>query len=107
MTLICGDNYAVENQESLIAAALEKFARARPICSSPDPVFWPGDMARGRGALGSAVQSQIGIPVVTGMARENPGADLYRRNRWYIIDSGDSAARMRDVLERWRISRSN
>ena len=24
MTLICGDNYAVENQESLIAAALEK-----------------------------------------------------------------------------------
>jgi len=37
--------------------------------------------------------------VVTGMARENPGADLYREPL-YIIDSGDSAAQMRDVLEK-------
>jgi glycine reductase len=49
------------------------------------------------GALCSAVQSELAIPVVTAMAGENPGADLYRE-ALYIIDSGPSSAKMRDVL---------
>ena len=49
------------------------------------------------GALCVAVQSQLGIPVITGMSEENPGVDLYR-DALYIIDSGTNAARMRDVL---------
>ena len=99
MTLICGDNYAVENQESLIAAALEKIRACKADLFVAGPCFLAGRYGVAAGALGSAVQSQIGIPVVTGMARENPGADLYREPL-YIIDSGDSAARMRDVLEK-------
>jgi glycine reductase len=49
------------------------------------------------GALCSAVQKTLGIPVVTGMSEENPGVDLYREGL-YIIDSGTNAARMRNVL---------
>jgi len=99
MTLICGDNYAVENQESFIAAAMEKIRACKADLFVAGPCFLGGRYGVAAGALGSAVQSQIGIPVVTGMARENPGADLYREPL-YIIDSGDSAARMRDVLEK-------
>jgi glycine reductase len=51
------------------------------------------------GALCSAVQAEIAIPVITGMARENPGADLYREPL-YIVDSGENAAKMREVLVR-------
>ena len=49
-------------------------------------------------------KSQLGIPVITGMARENPGVDLYREPL-YIIDSGDNAARMREVLGQMAQSR--
>ena len=99
MTLICGDNYAVENQESLIAAALEKIRACKADLFVAGPCFLAGRYGVAAGALGSAVQSQIEIPVVTGMARENPGADIYREPL-YIIDSGDNAAQMREVLGR-------
>jgi glycine reductase len=51
------------------------------------------------GALGSIVQLQLNVPVVTGMSEENPGVDLYRE-ALYIVDSGANAAKMRDVLAR-------
>src|SRR5258705_2487867 len=98
MTLICGDNYAVENQESLIGAALKKIRAHNADLFVAGPCFLAGRYGMAPGALGSAVQLQIGIPVVTGMARENPRADLYPEPL-YIIDSGDKAARQRDLFE--------
>ena len=78
MTLVCGDNYAVENLEAMIGSALEKSARPDRIYSSPDHAFKPAAMGWRQGALCSAVQSKLGIPVVTGMSEENPGVDLYQ-----------------------------
>jgi glycine reductase len=49
------------------------------------------------GALCKAVQSELGIPVMTGMAAENPGVDLYRQEL-YIVDSGASVSAMPEVL---------
>ena len=97
LTLICGDNYAVEHLESFIAAALEKIRSADADLFVAGPCFLAGRYGVAAGALCAAVQSKIGIPVITGMARENPGADLYR-DGLYIIDSGENAAKMRDVL---------
>jgi len=51
------------------------------------------------GALCVAVQLKLGIPVIAGMAQENPGVDLYREFI-YIVDSGDNTAKMLDVLTR-------
>jgi betaine reductase len=99
LTLICGDNYAVENQQAFISVALEKIRQARADLLVAGPCFLAGRYGMAAGALCAAVQAQLGIPVVTGMARENPGADLYRE-MLYIIDSGDNAAKMRDVLEK-------
>ncbi len=97
LTLVCGDNYAVENQAAMLAAAVEKIRAAKPDLLVAGPCFQAGRYGIAAGALCAAVQSQLNIPAVTGMAAENPGADLYREFL-YIIDSGENAAKMRDVL---------
>jgi len=51
------------------------------------------------GAICAAVQSDLGIPVITGMHEENPGVDLYRESL-YIIDSGRTVAGMQSAMER-------
>jgi betaine reductase len=98
-TIICGDNFAVENQQAVIADALIAIGNAKPDLFVAGPCFLAGRYGMAAGALCAAVQSKLGIPVITGMARENPGADLYREFL-YIVDSGDNAAKMRDVLAR-------
>jgi glycine reductase complex component B subunit gamma len=99
LTLVCGDNYAVENQETMISSALEKIRDARSDLLVAGPCFQAGRYGMAAGALCSAVQSKLGIPVITGMSEENPGADLYRE-MLYIVDSGANAAKMRDVLHK-------
>src|ERR1044071_5449855 len=99
LTLIGGDNYAVEHQDELIASALEKIRAAGADLFIAGPCFLAGRYGVAAGALCKAVQSQLEIPAITAMARENPGADLYRESL-YIIDSGESAAKMDEVLAR-------
>jgi len=99
MTLICGDNHAVENQQEMIASALAKICEAKPDLFVAGPCFQAGRYGMAAGALGSRVQSQLNVPVVTGMSEENPGVDLYRE-ALYIVDSGANAAKMREVLAR-------
>jgi betaine reductase len=96
-TLICGDNHAVEHQDEMIAAALEKIGAANADLFVAGPCFNAGRYGMAAGALCVAVQSKLNIPVMTGMAAENPGTDLYRE-ALYIVDSGENAAKMRDVL---------
>ncbi len=96
-TLICGDNYAVENQDAMVADALETIRAAKADLFVAGPCFQAGRYGMAAGALCSAVQSKLSIPVITSMADENPGADLYREFL-YIVDSGASAAKMREVL---------
>lgn len=99
LTLICGDNYAVENQQRMLAAALEQIQRAQAQLFVAGPCFLAGRYGMSAGALCSAVRSNLNIPVITAMGGENPGADLYRE-ALYIIDSGSNAAKMRDVIEK-------
>jgi betaine reductase len=96
-TLICGDNYAVENQDKMIETALERIRDAKADLFVAGPCFQAGRYGMAAGALCSAVQSKLKIPVITGMSEENPGADLYRE-MLYIVDSGTQAAKMREVL---------
>jgi len=96
-TLICGDNYAVENQEQMVAAAVETIRSAAPDLFVAGPCFQAGRYGMAAGALCAAVQSKLGIPAITGMSAENPGVHLYRE-ALYIVDSGANAAKMRDVL---------
>ena len=97
LTLVCGDNYAVENQAGMLTAAVAKIRAAKADLLVAGPCFQAGRYGMAAGSLCAAVQTQLNIPAVTGMAAENPGADLYREFL-YIIDSGENAAKMRDAL---------
>ena len=98
-TLVCGDNYAVENLQAVVEEALGKIRDAEAELFVAGPCFLAGRYGLAAGALCTAVQAKLGIPVVTAMARENPGVDLYRESL-YIIDSQENAAKMREVLTR-------
>ena len=98
-TLVCGDNYAVEHQEELTAEVLEHVRNADADLFVAGPCFDAGRYGMAAGALCSAVQTELGIPVLTAMHEENPGADLYREGL-YIIDSGRNATNMRQVVQR-------
>ena len=63
------------------------------------PCFDAGRYGMAAGALCSAVQKEIGIPVLTAMHEENPGVDLYREGL-YIVDSGRNATTMKQVVQR-------
>lgn len=98
-TLICGDNYAVEHQEEVTASVVAQVRDAQADLFVAGPCFDAGRYGMAAGALCVAVQTELGIPVVTAMHEENPGADLYRE-ALYIADSGKAASQMKDVMAR-------
>lgn len=96
-TIIAGDNHAAENLETLTEMVLKEVRAGQADLFVAGPCFEAGRYGVAAGALCAAVQAELGIPVVTGMAPENPGVDLYRQEI-YIIDSGASVSAMREVL---------
>jgi glycine reductase complex component B subunit gamma len=96
-TIIAGDNYAAEQLETLTELVVTHVKAAHAELFVAGPCFEAGRYGMVAGALCKAVQSALGIPVVTGMAPENPGVDLYRQDL-YIVDSGANVSAMRDVL---------
>jgi glycine reductase complex component B subunit gamma len=99
LTLVCGDNYAVENQDQMVVAAVQKIREANADLLIAGPCFGAGRYGMAAGALCSAVQSQLNIPVLTAMSEENPGTDLYRE-LIYIVDSSTNAAKMREAVRK-------
>lgn len=96
-TIIAGDNYGAEQLEPLTELVLSQVKAAQAELFVAGPCFEAGRYGMVAAALCQAVQSQLGIPVITGMAPENPGVDLYRQDL-YIVDSGASVGAMREVL---------
>ncbi len=99
LTFVCGDNFAVEHQAELTAAILEKLRETRMDLFVAGPCFDAGRYGMAAGAICRAVQTELGVPVVTAMSEENPGVDLYR-DALYIIDSGTNVTKLRDVVAR-------
>ncbi|MQG67716.1 MAG: glycine/betaine/sarcosine/D-proline family reductase selenoprotein B [SAR202 cluster bacterium] len=97
VTLICGDNYAVEHQDRVTADVVKLVRDADADLFVAGPCFEAGRYGMAAGALCTAVQAELGIPAVAAMDEESPGVDLYREGL-YIIDSGANAGAMRDVL---------
>ena len=96
-TIICGDNYAAERLDEIGPYVVEEVRKAGADLFAAGPCFGAGRYGVAAGAVCAAVKAELGIPVITGMDAENPGADLYRR-RVLIVDSGGNAARMRDAI---------
>ena len=49
------------------------------------------------GTIGKAVKDSLRIPVVSGMYRENPGAEIFKKDL-YIVETADSAKGMKQAV---------
>jgi len=95
-TIVCGDSYFNENPEKAKEQILALIADAEINLFIAGPAFNAGRYGVACGAICEAVAAEFGIPVVTGMYVENPGADMYKE-KMYIISTRNSAVGMRDA----------
>ena len=96
-TVICGDGYFNENLAEASKTVVKMIAKHKPDLVVAGPAFNAGRYGVACGAVAKVVLEEIGIPTVSGMFAENPGVDLYRKFA-YIVETGNSAASMRQAL---------
>ena len=96
-TIICGDSYFGENIDEAKAAILEMVKKEDPDLFIAGPAFNAGRYGVACGTIAAAVQDELGIPSMTGMYVENPGADMYKKDV-YITSTANSAAGMRKAV---------
>lgn len=101
-TIICGDGYFSEYEETVVESVLQRLRALRPDVFIAGPAFRSGRYGLSCGRLCLEAE-RMGIPAVTGMHVENPGSDLYRGEHLYIIATEASAVGMPQALERMAV----
>lgn len=97
-TVVCGDSYFNENLEKAKADILGWVKEQKPDLFIAGPAFNAGRYGVAAGTIAAAVQNELGIPSVTGMYIENPGADMFK-SEVYIVSTKNNAAGMRDAVK--------
>ena len=92
-TIVCGDSYFAEHEADAKAQVMEWLKAEKPDFFIAGPAFNAGRYGYACATIAAAVQEELGIPVLTGMYEENPGADL--KNKVLIYATTNSAAGMR------------
>ncbi len=92
-TVVCGDSYFAEHEKDAKAQILEWVKAEKPDLFIAGPAFNAGRYGYACANICAAVKEELGIPVLTGMYEENPGADL--KNKVMIVATANSAAGMR------------
>ena len=92
-TIVCGDSYFAEHEKDAKAQILEWVKAEKPDLFIAGPAFNAGRYGYACANICAAVKEELGIPVLTGMYEENPGADL--KNKVMIVATANSAAGMR------------
>ena len=98
-TIICGDSYFNENVEEAKKTILEMVKSQSPDLFIAGPAFNAGRYGVACATIAEAVQTELGIPVLTGMYIENPGAEMYK-DKILIVSTKNSAAGMRDAVSK-------
>ena len=92
-TVVCGDSYFAEHEKDAKEQILAWVKEAKPDFFLAGPAFNAGRYGYACATISKAVQDELGIPVLTGMYEENPGADL--KDKVMIVATANSAAGMR------------
>lgn len=98
-TVICGDNYFNEKQDTAMATIGQMIKEMRPDIVVTGPAFNAGRYGMACGAVAKYVVEELGIPAVTGMYIENPAVELCK-DKVIIADVGASAAGMRKAIDK-------
>lgn len=97
-TIVCGDSYFNENLDKAKADILEMVKSQQPDLFIAGPAFNAGRYGVACATISAAVQEELGIPVLTGMYIENPGADMFK-DKIYIVSTKNNAAGMRAAVK--------
>lgn len=92
-TIVCGDSYFAEHEKQAKEKILQWVKEAKPDMFIAGPAFNAGRYGYACANIALAVQEELGIPVLTGMYEENPGADF--KDKILIVSTSNSAAGMR------------
>src|SRR5262245_8100353 len=96
-TVICGDNTLAERPEEITQQIVQLMRAHSPQVLVAGPAFNAGRYGQACGQVCATVQTELGIPAITGMYDENPGVALFR-DRVLIARTGNSARFMADAL---------
>jgi glycine reductase len=77
-TVYCGDNYVATNEDKAASAIVDTIAGFQPDVVVAGPSFGSGRYGLACGLVASRVAEVLGVPVVTAMFPEAPGAERYR-----------------------------
>jgi glycine reductase len=97
-TVVCGDSYFAENQESVLREWIPAILGHRPDLVVAGPAFNAGRYGMACGAICSSLEP-LGIPAVTAMYKENPGVDQYRKTA-LIVESAGTVSGMEDAARK-------
>ena len=92
-TVVCGDSYYAEHEKEAKEFILAAVKAANPDIFIAGPAFNAGRYGYACATISLAMKEELGIPVLTGMYEENPGADL--KDKILIVPTANSAAGMR------------
>lgn len=96
-TVICGDNYFGENLDKATDIIVDMVKKYEPDVFVAGPAFNAGRYGVACGTICKAVEERLGIPVLTGMYEENPGADMFKKDI-ITVQTGNSAATLKKSL---------
>ena len=97
-TVICGDNYFVDEQERATEALCTFLRREQPDLVIAGPAFDAGRYGYACANF-TVLARKLGIPAVTGMHRDNPGYTTFA-SQLVCVPTGTSSNDMRNALER-------
>ena len=97
-TVVCGDDYFNENIDKATADILGWVKEQAPDIFIAGPAFNAGRYGVACATIASAVQNELGIPSLTGMYEENPGADMHK-NDVLIVATKNNASGMRNAVK--------
>ena len=95
-TIICGDNYFIENEQDALIQLLDMATNSGADLMVAGPAFNSGRYGTACGALVQAWRGE-GKPGLTAMNVNNPGVELYRSDV-YILPTGGTVASMNQAL---------
>jgi betaine reductase len=97
-TLVCGDNAFHEGEETVLGQIVEAVRRAAADVLVAGPAFASGRYGLACTHVCARVQSDLGLPAVTGLHPDNPAVRM-EGERFYAVATSGSSAGMSSAME--------
>jgi len=96
-TIICGDNYYVENMDKVKGFIKEQLKNIDFDLFIAGPAFNAGRFGIACGDVCSFIKKEYNVEAITGLYEENPAVEMYKKDL-YILRVGKSAAGIRKAV---------